>query len=51
MLEALPAIFQFFLNWISNIFNVYVTSSVLAGFFTLWLLDRAFGIFDILKNR
>lgn len=51
MLEALPAIFQFFLDWITRIFNVYVTSSVLAGFFTLWLLDRAFGIFDILKHR
>lgn len=51
MLEALPAIFQFFLEWITKIFNVYVTSSVLAGFFTLWILDRAFGIFDVLKQR
>lgn len=51
MLEVLPAIFQFFLEWLSQIFNVYVTSSVFAGFFTLWILDRAFGIFDVLKNR
>lgn len=51
MLEALPAILQFFLEWITRIFNAYVTCSVLAGFFTLWLLDRAFGIFDILKHR
>lgn len=51
MLEALPAIFQFFLSWISQIFDVYVTSSVLAGFFTLWILDRVFGIFDVLKSR
>lgn len=51
MLEALPAIFQFFLNFLSRIFNIYVTSSVLAGFFTLYILDRAFGIFDIIKHR
>lgn len=50
MLEVLPAIFQFFLTWITSIFNLYTTSSVLAGFFTLWILDRAFGIFDILKR-
>lgn len=50
MLQALPAIVQFFLSWLSSIFNVYVTSSVLCGFFVLWLLDRAFGIFDILKR-
>lgn len=51
MLDSLPAIFQFFLKWLSGIFDIYVTSSVLAGFFTLWILDKAFGIFDVLKNR
>lgn len=50
MLQALPAIFSFFLDFLSRIFNVYVTSSVLCGFFVLWLLDRVFGIFDILKR-
>ena len=51
MLQALPAIFQFFLSWLSQIFDAYVTCSVLAGFFTLWILDRVFGIFDVLKSR
>lgn len=50
MLDVLPAIFQFLLTWFTSIFNVYVTSSILCGFFTLWLIDRAFGIFDILKR-
>lgn len=50
MLEALPAIFSFFLQFFSSIFNIYITSSVLCGFFVLWILDRAFGIFDVLKR-
>lgn len=51
MLQALPALVQFFWEILSNIFDLYVTSSVLAGFFTLWVLDRIFGIFDVIKHR
>lgn len=51
MLQALPAIFSFMMNFFSEIFNVYVTSSVLASVFALYILDRVFGIFDILKHR
>lgn len=51
MLEALPALTSFFWSVLSSIFNLYVTSSVLAGFFTLWVLDRMFGIFDVIKHR
>ena len=51
MLQVLPALAQFFCEILSNIFDLYVTSSVLAGFFTLWVLDRMFGIFDVIKHR
>lgn len=51
MLQALPALAKFFWEILSNIFDLYVTSSVLAGFFTLWVLDRMFGIFDVIKHR
>lgn len=50
MLDALPAIANFFWTLCGQIFDLYTTTSVLAGFFVLWLLDRMFGIFDILKR-
>lgn len=51
MLDALPAIAEFFWQMLTEVFDLYTTSSVLAGFFTLWLLDRMFGIFDVIKHR
>lgn len=51
MLEVLPALASFFWQICSRIFNLYITSSVLAGFFSLWILDRMFGIFDVIKHR
>lgn len=51
MLEVLPALATFFWNICSRIFTLYTTSSILCGFFVLWLIDRMFGIFDVLKNR
>lgn len=50
MLDSLPLIAAFFWEVLSKIFDLYTTSSVLCGFFVLWLLDRMFGIFDILKK-
>ena len=42
MFSSVPALFQFVLDGLSNIFNIYVTSSVLVGFSfvvaILWLL-------------
>lgn len=51
MLQALPAIATFFWDFLSRIFNVYTTCSVLGGFFTLWLINKMFGIFDVIKRR
>lgn len=50
MLEVLPAIADFFWQLCGEIFDLYTTSSILAGFFVLYILDRMFGIFDILKR-
>lgn len=50
MLQSLPDIVSFLFSSLTSIFNIYVTSSVLAGFFCLWILDRLFHIFDILKR-
>jgi hypothetical protein len=49
MLEVLGDLANFVLTQLSNIWTVYTTSSVLAGFFVLFL-DRLFHIFDILKR-
>lgn len=50
MLEFLGDIATFVFSQISSIWLLYTTSSVLAGFFCLWVLDRLFHIFDILKR-
>lgn len=51
MLDSLPMIATFFWQILTDVFDLYTTSSVLAGFFALWLLDRMFGIFDVIKHR
>lgn len=50
MLEVLPALGAFFWSIMKNIFNLYTASSVLCGFFVLWILDKMFNIFDVLKK-
>lgn len=50
MLEVLGDLANFVLTQLSNIWTIYTTSSVLAGFFVLFILDRLFHIFDILKR-
>lgn len=50
MLEVLPQIAGFFWDLVRQFWTLQTTSSVLAGFFTLWILDRMFGIFDVLKK-
>lgn len=50
MLDALGQITTFFFSWFTNIFDLYTTCQVLSLTFTIWVLDRIFGIFDILKR-
>lgn len=50
MLEFLGAIWDFIWQQLGSIWILYTTSSVLSGFFALYVLDRIFHIFDILKR-
>ena len=50
MLDSLPEIWEFIQGLIIRYWNVIMASSVLAGFLALAVLDRLFGIFDILKR-
>ena len=50
MLEFLGDIANLTFSQIKAIWVLYTTSSVLAGFFVLWILDWLFHIFDILKR-
>lgn len=50
MLEVLGQLATFMFSQIRSIWVLYTTSSVLAGFFVLWVLDRLFHIFDVLKR-
>lgn len=50
MISALGPILQFMLGFFGEIFDLYTTCAVLSGVFALWVLDRIFGIFDILKR-
>lgn len=50
MIAFLGDISQFILSNMSSVFNVYTASSILSGFFALYLMDRMFHIFDILRR-
>lgn len=50
MLDVLGQISSFFFDCLRNIFTLYTTLEVLAASFVLWLLNKLFGIFDILKR-
>lgn len=47
----LSDIFSFLLSVLQQVLNLYFQNPVLSAFFTLWLLDRIFGIFDVLRSR
>lgn len=50
MLEYLDAIGSFLFAQFEHIWVLYTSCTVLSGFFTLWILDRIFHIFDIIKR-
>lgn len=51
MIGTLNNIANWLLNILNQIFNVYMTNAVLFPVLVLWVLDRLFGIFDILRRR
>lgn len=50
MLAGLSELLSFFLSWLKSIFNLYVACDVISAFFALWVLDRVFHIFDVIKR-
>lgn len=38
-------------SWVPKIFNLYTGTFVLCFSLALWVLDRIFGIFDMLRRR
>ena len=49
-LSGLDAAWMFLLQIMSLIFQLYTTVPVFMAVFTIWLLDRIFGIFDLIKG-
>lgn len=47
---GLRSISAFLFDTLTKVFNAYTTVPVLVAVFGLWLLDRVFGIFDILRR-
>lgn len=50
MLDVLGQISTFLFQLLGEVFDLYTTCQILTGTFVLWILDRVFGIFDILKH-
>lgn len=50
MLIGLTSAWQLFVTIIGYIWEAYTLNAVLSAFFTLWVLDRIFGIFDLIKG-
>lgn len=51
MIGILNNIASWLLGVLNQIFNLYMTNIVLFPVLVLWVLDRIFGIFDILRRR
>lgn len=49
-LSGLTACWDFLLSVLSNVFVLYTGIPIFISVFVLWLLDRIFGIFDLIKG-
>lgn len=49
-ISALGQIWDFLISTMSQIFALYTTAPVLVAVLALWVLDRVFGIFDLIKG-
>ena len=49
-LDQLGLVFDFLLSVLTQIFSLYSSNPVLMSVFTLWILDRVFGIFNLVKG-
>lgn len=49
-LGNMDLIYNFFILCVRQIFGLYTSYPVFMAVFTLWVLDRIFGIFDLIKG-
>ncbi len=49
-LSNLQLIWNFFLQVLKVIFDLYTKEPIFMSVFSLWVLDRVFGIFDLIKG-
>ena len=49
-LSGLDAAWTFLLSVLSKCFDLYTGTPVFVAVFALWVLDRIFGIFDLIKG-
>lgn len=49
-INNLNLIWNFLLDTMTKLFNLYTTTPVLIAVFALWVLDRIFHIFDFIKG-
>lgn len=49
-LAGLDAAWTFLFDVMTKLFQMYTTIPVLIAVFALWILDRVFGIFDLIKG-
>lgn len=49
-IDNLTLVWNFLLNVMTAIFNLYTTVPLLIAVFALWVLDRIFHIFDFIKG-
>ncbi len=50
MWESITQILEAIFGQISTLWVVYTTAPIISAFFALWVLDRIFHIFDILRK-
>lgn len=50
-MSDLKLLVNWLFSWLPKIFNLYTGTFVLSFVLALWVLDRIFGIFDMLRRR
>lgn len=48
-LTGLDAAWTFLIDVLDRLFSMYTTVPIFVAVFALWVLDRVFGIFDLIK--
>lgn len=49
-IDNLTLIWNFLLNVMTQVFNLYTSAPLFIAVFALWVLDRIFHIFDFIKG-